>query len=123
MAFEIPGPAFPIEASTDLSSNQFNAVVVNGSGQLAVAGAGVAIDGVLQDDPDLQGRSGAVVDRGISKVVAGAAVAQGALVMSNGSGRAITATSGNFVIGRALEAAGSDGEVISVHLGLNHILP
>lgn len=124
MAFEIPGFAFSLEAASDLSAGQHHFVEVDSSGQIAlVNGSGDTVDGVLQNDPDAQGQAGTVINDGISKVVAGAAVAQGALVMSNASGRAITATSGNFVAGRALEAATADAEVISVLLGGNQILP
>jgi hypothetical protein len=54
---------------------------------------------------------------GISKVEAGAAVALGAEVMSDTTGRAITAaTTGNAVVGRALQAATAAGEWIDVLL-------
>jgi hypothetical protein len=54
---------------------------------------------------------------GISKVEAGAAVALGAEVMSDTTGRAITAaTTGNAVVGRALQAAVGAGEWIDVLL-------
>jgi hypothetical protein len=54
---------------------------------------------------------------GISKVEAGAVVALGARVMTDSTGRAITAaTTGNFPVGVALQAAAAAGEWIDVLL-------
>ena len=124
MAFETPGFAFSLEASADLSAAQHHCVDVDSNGRVAVVtGSGDDVAAILQNDPDALGNAAALMKTGISKVVAGAAVAAGALVMSNASGRAITATSGQVVFGRALEAAGGDGEVIPVLLGETQILP
>lgn len=124
MAFETPGFAFSREASGDLSAGQHHFVEIDGNGQIVlISGSGDPAIGVLQNKPVAQGNEGAIMGTGISKVVAGAAVTVGALVMSNAAGRAITATSGEVVLGRALEAAGGDGEVIPVALGETHRLP
>jgi hypothetical protein len=48
------------------------------------------------------------------EVTAGAAVAAGALVMSDATGRAITATATNKIHGQALTAAAAAGEVITI---------
>jgi len=53
---------------------------------------------------------------GISKVVAGAAVAIGAPVTSNASGRAVTATTGQRGAGVALQTAAANGDLIDVQL-------
>ena len=124
MAFEIPGFAFSLEASADLSASQHHFVEVDSNGQVTISNsAGESVAGVLQNDPELQGEAATIINSGISKVVAGAAVAAGALVQTNASGRAITAASADFVAGRALQAATADGEVISVLLGENQRLP
>ncbi len=124
MAFEIPGFAFSLEASADLSAAQHHCVDVDSNGRVAVVtGSGDDVAAILQNDPNALGNAAALMKTGISKVVAGAAVAAGALVMSNASGRAITATSGQVVFGRALEAAATGGEVIPVLLGETQILP
>lgn len=123
MAFEQPGFAYTREAAADLSASQHLFVAINSSSQAAVAGAGVAVDGVLQNNPDAQGKAASIMRDGISKVRAGAAVAAGALVASNASGQAVTAATGNVVAGKALSAAGAANEVISVLLGSNHVLP
>lgn len=124
MAFETPGFAFSLEASGDLSAAQHHCVNVDGNGQVAVvSGSGDDVAAILQNDPNAQGNEASLMKTGISKVVAGAAVAVGVLVMSNASGRAILATSGQVVFGRSLEAAGGDGETIPVLLGETQILP
>jgi hypothetical protein len=48
------------------------------------------------------------------EITAGAAVAAGALVMSDATGRAITATATNSVHGKALTAAAAADEVITI---------
>ncbi len=124
MAFETPGFAFSREASGDLSAAQHHCVNIDGNGQVAVvSGSGDDVAAILQNDPSAQVNEASLMKTGISKVVAGAAVVVGVLVMSNASGRAITATSGQVVFGRALEAAGGDGETIPVLLGETQILP
>ena len=87
---------------------------------VAAAAASDAVLGVSEDIPSVSGERVDVTLTGISFVVAGAAVALGALVMSDASGRAITATAaaGTNVrtIGMALEAASAAGDVIRVLL-------
>ena len=102
----------------------------NGSGQFLLVkytGTGVAPTatvcssnadsavGVLQNDP----ASGYVADvaiGGVSKVVAGAAVAIGAALMSDTSGRAITQTSTNPIIGYALGQATAANQIIPMQI-------
>ena len=115
MAFEIPGFSYSLEASADLSAEQFTFMVADANGEAAQAGAGDDAVGVLQNDPAAQGEAANLQTFGISKVVAGAAVASGAQVMSDATGRAITATgTGAFVTGVALQAAANADEIIAV---------
>jgi hypothetical protein len=100
-------------AAADLSGNQFYAVKMTSTGW-NLAGAGEPADGILQDAPDALGKVALVRITGASKSVCGAAVAQGAEVMANAAGKFITATSGNNILGRALEAAGADGDIVAV---------
>lgn len=118
MAYEgnletLPGSTL---AGADLSAAQYRAVKGNGSGnyiQCAVAGERAV--GVLQNKPT-SGKAATIAVRGITKMVAGAAVALNSEVMSDNQGRAVVATTGLQIIGRAVIAAGAAGEIISVAL-------
>jgi hypothetical protein len=57
-----------------------------------------------------------VVLAGLTQIVAGAAIARGALVTSDASGRAVTAATTNRVIGQALTDAAAAGDLIVVNL-------
>ena len=80
--------------------------------------------GVLQNNPKL-GEACELAYHGETKVEAGAAVAAGAEIMSDTSGRAVTAaTTGNRTMGIALNAAAAAGELITVILGVTpRVLP
>lgn len=118
MAVDIIGiPVSTVEASGDLSSSQFLFVTIDSNGQAAVAGDGVVVVGVLQDKPAAQGRACSIYGSGsISKVKAGAAVAAGAKVSSDAAGKAVTAASGEYIAGIALDAASAANQLISVLL-------
>lgn len=105
-------------AGSDLRTHA-NKFVVLTSGKLAVCGAGAGMIGVLFNAPE-QDQPGHVQNAGIAQIVAGAAVSAGALVQSDASGRAITATTGNFIGGRALESAAAAGEIIEVLLSIGN---
>jgi hypothetical protein len=119
MAYEIPGYGFTLVTGADLSTHQYKFVDVNSSGLAVLASAGADAHGVVQNKP-ASGRAATVVNRGISKVVAGAAVAAGAQVTGDSSGRAVTATTGNKIHGTALQAAGGAGEIIPVLLEIGN---
>ncbi len=84
---------------------------VNVASNAAVAGSNIL--GVLDNKPN-SGQTAAIVWFGETKVIAGASTAVHLPLTTNSSGRAIAATSGDMVIGLALEAAGADGERIRV---------
>lgn len=108
----IPGAV----AGADLSSSQFLFAVANSSGTFIVnTTAGGPVLGVIQDNP-ASGEAVNVAFSGVTKVVAGAAVAAGARVMSSAAGKAVTATSTNNFRGVALEAATADGDIITMLL-------
>jgi hypothetical protein len=70
--------------------------------------------GVIQDLP-VQGKAGApsaIRRTGTSKVVAGAPFAAGVPLTSDGVGRAVQATAGQFINGYALEAATAIGDIV-----------
>lgn len=76
--------------------------------------AGVAV-GVLQSKPQVVGQAATVAISGISVVRSGAAIAVGALVEADSTGRAVTRTAGE-ILGTAIEAATGADQLISVLL-------
>jgi len=87
------------------------------------SGATDRVLGVCQETVAADGDSADIRVLGVTKVVAGAAVAAGALVGTDANGKAVTkSTAGDFVAGTALEAAGADGDIISVLLTPNCVL-
>ena len=91
--------------------------LVAGPDGVDVASPGDPIAGILQGNPTL-GEAAEVGVDGESKAVAGAAVAKGALLEVNASGRLITAsgTPGRHLVGFCMEAVGADGEIMTALL-------
>lgn len=122
MAFESTRQSLGTEvAAADLSAKQYYAVVFGASG-VALAGDGLAVDGILQNTP-ASGEVCEVTFGGVSKAVAGAAITKGAAVASDANGKLITAVSGDYIVGRALRAAGAANEIIPVLLSSQGTLP
>jgi hypothetical protein len=112
MAYEQTLRTIGAPASSDLSASQFCFVVVNANGQLALPSAGGDAEGILQDKPNGAGVYGEVGILGVSKLVVGTAgVTAGDLLATDVNGKAVTATTGNKILGRAL-ATGAAGTVI-----------
>ena len=93
-------------AAADLSSSQYGAVVVDTNGKAALPGsAGVQCVGILQDKPK-SGQVGTVMVLGESKAVAGTGgVTAGDALHAATDGSVVTATSGKFILGIALDTA------------------
>ena len=117
MAFESIRHTWPgVEASGDLSGDQFRFMTLDANGQAVRAGAGVSTIGVLQNKPSAAGQAATVSGPGATtKVVAGAAVVAGADVTSDAQGRAVTSASGNYIAGKARTAAANAGELITLY--------
>lgn len=116
---ESDGPtASTWETSTDLSNALYHGIRLTAAYRcaLAVSAADGGLQGVLINKPPAQGGFCSVAYFGKCKMVAGGAVAALSLVAVNASGRAALATSGQYVLGRALEAAAADGDIITVML-------
>lgn len=116
MAIESPGLRVGfVTAAADLSAGQFYCVLTTGAFTVNLqTSANGRVDGILQNKPKL-GAAAELVVFGTSKAVAGAAIAAGAALGVDASGRVITWVSGT-VIGHSWEAAGAAGDIISVHL-------
>lgn len=102
-----------LEAGQDLSAKQFCFVSVAADGQIDPTGAGLIAQGVLQDAPAAAGRAAEVAIAGKVKVVCGAAVTRGGPVASTSTGTATNATTGNIILGTALET-GASGRIIEI---------
>lgn len=122
MAYEKVGETLPgVAASADLSGQQFHFITVGATG-VALAGDGVQVDGVLCNEPEA-GQACTIWGPGsVAKVVAGAAVLAGAAVASDANGEAVTATAGEYIVGRALTAAANANEIISVWITMPGIV-
>lgn len=108
MAIQIPGFKYGnLLAAVAHTSNQFKAVVINTSGKIALAGAGVAIDGILQNNP-AQDYPCAVMKDGVSKAVAGATVALGDQLTPDANGKLIPAVATDHIVGVAMESGALD---------------
>ena len=108
---------YTLEAAADLSAKQYH--IVRGSAiskcNMGSAATDSGLIGVLQNKPQ-SGEFACIADGGISKIVAGGTVTANQLVTTNGSGRAANAGSGDMIVGRALDTATTNGEIISVRL-------
>lgn len=113
-------PGMP--GSTDPNyGKQFCWIKVTGAHQvgLATAAANELVTGVLQNKPQKPGEAATVGIRGVSLVMAGAAVTAGAGVKCDSTSRGVTATPGTDVaLGIALGSAAGAGEVFPVLLRL-----
>lgn len=103
-------------AAADLSSFRYRFVVMSADYTVNIAGAGARALGVLQDNPAAAGRGALVCTDGTTKLVAGAAVAAGALLTSDATGRGVTAGGGTQYSAKALQAATAAGDLIEVQL-------
>lgn len=118
MSQSSPQFVYTLIAGADLSThrNKFLKVTADYTVNIATA-AGDAVVGVQDDIPfNAAGAQVAIRFGGTAEVMAGAAVAAGAKVMPDASGRAITATTGLDYHGIALEAATAVGDLIEVFL-------
>jgi len=116
-----------MRAAADLSDKQFYIVEITGADTVNVCDAATDVPfGVLQNDP----KSGetaviAYADGEITKVVSDGsvtAIAIGDQLGTNASGKAVKkATSGELVLGRALEASSADGIIITMVIEKGHV--
>ena len=103
-----------LSASADLSTFQFRFVSMSGDKTVNVSGAAESAVGVLQNKP-LSTNAAIVAGPGsVTKAVASAAIVAGADVATATDGKVATATAGQNVVGKAIEPAGADNDVISV---------
>lgn len=109
-------------AGEAMTTKQYYIVQLAADGDIEVAeGATDLIVGVLQNKP-AAGEAALYRFLGTSKVVSDGTPTLGSWVTTDSNGKATpTTTDGDIVIGRALEAAASDGDIIEVQLGIQHL--
>ena len=117
MAGEIRGFSWTLESAADYrtSNGMYRFVKVTTAGKAQQAGAGEVTCGVRQNTPNTS-EAMTIASSGISLVESGAAVTAGDLVGSDASGRAILATTGQYIGGIALATASTSGILIPVKL-------
>jgi hypothetical protein len=107
-------------AGVDLSANIYRFVRITAANVVGLVTAATQVTLGLQNNKPLSGQVVDVVTNGVTKMVAGAAIAAGAEIMPDSTGRGITAvTAANRTTGAiALEAAAAAGDVITVFIGI-----
>lgn len=109
------GPPGTPGAPNPHGGKQYHFVKVTGVHQVGIADADDVVIGVLQNKPQNTGNAATVGIRGVSKVVADAAITAGANIKCSADGQAATAGAGPTV-GVALTSAANAGELVSVLL-------
>lgn len=100
---------------------RFRAVKVSGASAVtAVTAQGERVIGIVQETASAEDATNqrvvAVRTIGRSRAEAGAAIARDALLTVTAVGKLETAAAGDYVIGRALNAAGADGDWFDMEL-------
>lgn len=95
-------------------TTKYRFVKFTGDYTVGLCGAGDAADGINLDTAPAAGAGLLVAMRQSPKLEVGAAVAAGAWLKPDASGRGITATTGNVASARAKQAATALGDIIEV---------
>lgn len=123
MATEHIGHLASRQAGEAMTDKQHYIVQLDATGKIEVGEAATdLLVGVLQNTP-AAGEQAVYAFSGVAKVKAGGAVGIGAWVTTDNAGKAVaTTTDGDIVIGRHIgTAAGADGDLIEVQLGIQHL--
>jgi Uncharacterized conserved protein (DUF2190) len=102
---------------TSAAIAQYKFCTITSGLAVTAASAGVRIDGVSITDA-ASGKAVSLAYLGRVPVTAAGTIALGALVTTNASGNALTATTGQIIAGIAMEAAVS-GQVFTIDLRLD----
>lgn len=117
MATENLDGIYSLPAAADFSSSQYQAVILNTSGQFALAGANSAlVAGILHNKPVAGDLARVITLRGVvvkARLGTGGATV-GALLTTDSVGKLVIATTGQIVVAQAHRYAGAASEVIEV---------
>jgi len=114
MAWEESLVPITVEAAADLSAKQYYLGKITSTGVNVCSSQGEQADCVLYGKAAALGRAERCIIGGVAKVIAGAVIAKGAQITTGAAGKAETVGSGDWIFGRALEAAAADGDIIAV---------
>jgi hypothetical protein len=105
-------------SGADLSAKQYHFMKTNGSGQAVSCDTlGEKALGVLCNAPSAIGRPTSIAyGTSLVQCVASAAIAAGANVATTATGRAVTAATGNQILGKAVTPAAANGQIFTVQL-------
>ena len=109
------GLSYARNAGADLSAKLFYLAKVAADGDIELAGAGEAALGAITEAA-AENKPVTVQFGGIAKVIAGASFNAGVMLAADSDGKAVTATTGNEVVGIALEVSGGANEIVAVAL-------
>jgi hypothetical protein len=119
MAYEISNYSVKVTlvAAADLSAKQYQFVKLDSAGKAAVVAANTDRPiGVLQNAP-LAGQEAEVLVVGGTKLVAGEAVTEGAVISTTSAGKADSIAVGSattqYILGTALTEVAADGEILT----------
>lgn len=104
-------------AAADLRTSQYQAVIVNTSGAVGLAGANSAlVDGILHNLPNTNEDARVIIAKGvIAKARLGTGGATlGAHLTTDATGKLVIATTGQNVVAKAAVRAGVAGDIIEV---------
>ena len=107
-----------LPAKVALTNARYLALVVDG-GKVKLPSAGANVIGIAIGETDDAVAADADVDiqiKEIGKWVAGGAISVGAELATDANGKAVTATSGDFIVGIALTAATAAGDLVQVQI-------
>lgn len=93
MATFTKGLSISLVAAADLSAKQFFAAKIDSNGKAAVAGAGEACVGVIQNNPPA-GSPANIMVNGTTKAKAGGSITAGDYVAADANGKFVVATKG-----------------------------
>lgn len=113
MAFEDKVQSVSLVAGADLSAKQFTFVEVGSSGTVVTPSAGAMADGVMYGAP-ISGNVGEVAIGGVVRVKCGGVVTNGGPVATDGNGLAVNATTGNIILGTALETGAANAIIAMI---------
>jgi hypothetical protein len=112
-------PGLPGSANPNYGK-QYRFVKVTGAHQvgLAVAATDDAV-GVMQNKPQVVGQAATVGIRGVTNIMAGAALTAGDLVTADAEGRAVTTATAADVMGQVLDDASGADEIVPMIMKIN----